>query len=122
MCMGMAIECYLKALYLANGNILHDGKKQKKFGSHDLVRMAKEVGFLVTPDQEKVLKYISMYVRIKGRYPVPITLDDMKMHSADIKPFEKYGIRWNETSYEICNDMIRSLEERIATARAKKHL
>ena len=119
MCMGMAIECYLKAFYLAHGNTLHDGKNQKKFGSHKLVAIAKEVGFPVTLDQVKVLKYLSMYVRIKGRYPIPLILDDMKMHAADITHFEKHGIKWEETSNEICNDIVRSLEKRIAAARAK---
>lgn len=119
MCMGMALECYLKALYLANGNILHNGKEQKTFGSHDLVGMAKDVGFIVTPDQEKVLYYLSMYLLIKGRYPVPLKLHKMKLHPTDITPFETHGIKWDEASYEICNDMVRSLEQCIANTRAK---
>lgn len=119
MCMGMAIECYFKALYLANGNTLHDGKQQERFGAHSLAKMAKIVSFPITEDQEKVLHYLSVYVRVKGRYPVPLTINDMELHSSDKSRLETHAIRWEPKSDYICNDMVRRLETCIAAARAK---
>jgi hypothetical protein len=121
MCAGMAVECYFKAYFVACGNKLHDGKKQKKFGVHALVEMAKHVGFEVDLEQERVLHYLSMWVRVKGRYPVPLKPDDMKIHDADksANPFEEHLLVWNERSDEICVDIFREAELRIDALKKK---
>lgn len=59
MCVGMSIECYFKAYFVATGNRIHDGKRQNKIGSHDLGEMARKVGFSLAPTQERVLHYLS---------------------------------------------------------------
>jgi len=120
MCAGMAIECYLKAYFVADGNLLHDGEKQKTFGAHDLPEMAKAVGFTVTPEQERVLYYLSMWVRIKGRFPVPLKPQDMKIHPDDVAsyPYEEHRLVWDDTSDNVCVEIIREAEARIAKKRA----
>lgn len=122
MCAGMAIECYLKAYFVADGNHLHDGEKQKTFGAHDLPAMAKAVDFVVTPEQERVLYYLSMWVRVKGRFPVPLKPQDMKIHPDDAVsyPYEEYRLVWDETSDDVCMDIIREAEARIVKKRADK--
>ena len=116
MCMGMAIECYFKAYYVASGNVLHDGSKQRTFGSHDLAQMADEVCFAVTPEQKKVLHYLSMWVRVKGRYPVPLRLSDMKIHPSDENdnPFDAHLLVWDDNSDDQCMKLVREAETRIA--------
>ena len=103
MCMGMAIECYFKAYFIASGNVLHDGNNQKTLGRHNLLSMANEVGFTVTEEQKKVLHYLTMFVKVKGRYPVPLKADDMKIHTGDLddNPFEEHLLVWNERSDEV---------------------
>jgi len=113
MCMGMAIECYFKAYFIASGNVLHDGNNQNTLGSHNLRSMAKEVGFTVTEEQEKVLHYLSMFVKVKERYPVPLKADDMKIHPSDRddNPLEEYLLVWNERSDEACMEVVIALED-----------
>ena len=117
--MGMAIECYFKAFYVSAGNVLHDGKKQKTFGAHDLTEMADDVGFVVTPEQRKVLYYLSMWVKVKGRYPVPLRLDDMKIHVSDEagNPFSPHLLVWDDSSDELCMELVCEAENRIAALR-----
>lgn len=122
MCAGMAVECYFKAYFVACGNKLHDGKSQKKFGAHALVGMAKQVGFAVSPEQERILHYLSMWVRVKGRYPVPLKADDMKIHHDDrsANPFDEHLLVWDDRSDEICVDIFREAEQRIDEEMKKK--
>ena len=122
MCAGMAIECYLKALYLAKGNRLHDGRKQKRLGSHNLSRMAKDVGYKASAEQEKVLHYLSMFVRVKGRYPVPLALDDMAVHPDDRTPFDQFALKWEERYDEVCVDIVRNLEKTIKEERHARNV
>ena len=122
MCLGMAIECYLKALYLAKGNLLHDGKKQKKFGAHNLSQMAKDVGFDLVGKQDKVLHYLSMFVRVKGRYPVPLALDDMRVHPEDMTPIDKFSLKWEGDYDRICVEIVRALESTIKEERSAKNV
>ncbi len=120
MCAGMAIECYFKAYFVASGNTLHDGEKQKTFGAHDLPAMAKAVNFSVTPKQERVLYYLSMWVRIKGRFPAPLKPQDMKIHPDDVHtyPYQEHRLVWDETSDDVCMEIIHEAEARIAQKRA----
>ena len=120
MCMGMAIECYFKAYFIASGNVLHDGKKQEKFGAHNLPEMAKEVQFAVTAEQEKILYYLSMWVRVKGRYPVPLKPDDMKIHPDDIiaNPWTEHLLVWDDKSDDLCMEIVRAAESRISSAKS----
>lgn len=122
MCAGMAIECYLKALYLARGNLLHDGKRQKRFGAHNLSKMAKDVGFDLVGKQDKVLHYLSMFVRVKGRYPVPLALDDMAVHPDDMTPIDRFSLKWDENYDQICVEIVRALESAIKVARSAKNV
>ena len=119
MCAGMAIECYFKAYFVACGNEIHDGKSQQKLGAHDLPAMAKRVGFTVTPEQERVLHYLSMWVRVKGRYPVPLKLEDMLIHpdDTDAYPFTEHMLAWDDDSDDICMEIVREAETLIEKVR-----
>lgn len=118
MCSGMAIECYFKAYFVACGNEIHDGKSQKKLGSHDLAAMAKCVGFAVTTEQERVLHYLSMWVRVKGCYPVPLKPEDMSIHpdDKDAYPSSEHMLVWDDRSDDVCMEIVREAESRINVA------
>ena len=118
MCMGMALECYLKAYYVSRGGILHDGKRFKTLGGHRLVDIAKAVGFAVTPEQERVLHYLSMWVHTKGRYPVPLNPEAMAVHPADSKGPDQFFLHWDERSEDVCMELVKLAEARIAEGRA----
>jgi hypothetical protein len=118
MCMGMAIEGYLKAFYVASGNKIHDGKKQARLNKgHDLTILANDVNFQITPAQQKVLYYLSGYISIKGRYPTPIKLENMKLHNNDLNAHEEFGLRWDPEFDDVCNELIKLLETQIDKVR-----
>lgn len=119
MCAGMAIECYFKAYFVACGKEIHDGKLQQKLGSHDLAAMAKRVGFPVTPEQVRVLHYLSMWVRVKGRYPVPLKPEDMLIHpdDKDVHPFTERMLVWDDRSDDVCMEIVREAETLIEKVR-----
>lgn len=119
MCAGMAIECYFKAYYVACGNKLHDGTSFTKLGAHDLPQMADRVAYSVTPEQRRVLHYLSMWVKVKGRYPVPVKPDDIKIHPSDAEanPFTLHLLEWNDRSEDVTMEIIREAEARIASKR-----
>lgn len=119
MCIGMAIECYFKAYYVACGNSIHDGKKQKTFGAHNLSTMALNVGFQISDEQKRVLHYLSMWVRVKGRYPVPLKAEDMEIFPEDAAkfPFTKHMLAWDQRSDEVCMELIQEMETQIAAKR-----
>ncbi len=66
-----ALECYLKALFIAKGNkIIEDGNFIGP-GHHDLEKLAKNLGILEKFSSEEVVTIKSLtWYGIKGRYPV----------------------------------------------------
>lgn len=85
MLLGYAIECALKGLWVKGGKtIAKDGKllRIRGVGNHQvgqLARKVQEVIELRIEDVElDVLDRISAFVRFAGRYPIPITAEEMK--------------------------------------------
>jgi hypothetical protein len=74
--------------------------------------MAKRVNFKVTPEQERVLHYLSMWVRVKGRYPVPLKPEDMLIHPNDTStyPFTEHMLVWDDRSDDVCMEIVREAE------------
>jgi hypothetical protein len=73
---GMAVECLLKAVWLAKGNELVDGGKflgvPGALKTHDLTKIASAVAFVVTREEHDLLLRLSAFSEYGGRYPIPI--------------------------------------------------
>jgi len=92
-----AMECYLKALYLAQGRTL--GRKGNldlpgELKKHRLVGMAKAVGIGATGEEELMLDQLGKYVE-RGRYPV------MQTHWAKLSPRNSDGTRRRTTVWSL---------------------
>ncbi len=74
MLQGFAIECLLKGSYVAKGNtVAADGKykiESIQRENHDLVEVAKGVGFALSDDEAAALVKLSLFARSLGRYPI----------------------------------------------------
>lgn len=73
MLLGYAIESFLKAIWVKNGNILaKDGKFEDtlKCKAHDLVAIAKTVQINFDTKEEDILKRLSWVITAIGRYPI----------------------------------------------------
>jgi hypothetical protein len=75
MLQGFAVECLLKAVWLAKGNLLVFNGKFKPIPGvktqHDLHELARTVGVSITAEEFSVLKRLSVYITTVGRYPIP---------------------------------------------------
>jgi hypothetical protein len=81
MLLAYAVECGLKALWLRKGNQLIVGGKYRRVKGaqdHNLVQLAKVVGFTVSQTDEIVLKRLTRFALFAGRYPVSKTPNDME--------------------------------------------
>jgi hypothetical protein len=103
MILGYAVECGLKALWLKQGNELITGGKYrgvKGAQDHNLVQLAKVVGFSLTPKEEPVLNRLTKFARFAGRYPVAKTPNEMEpdaLTQADSGFFSKQDFRTAES-------------------------
>ncbi len=87
MLLGYAIECALKGLWVKDGHkIATGGRYVGVTGAkdHDLMQLAKAVGFSLTVAETDVLRRLSKFVRFAGRYPVAKTADEMRPHDVPI--------------------------------------
>jgi hypothetical protein len=85
MLMGYAIECALKARWLRNGNrLVVSGRFQNVPGvkHHDLLQLARVVGYAATPAERNVLGRLSKFALFAGRYPVATRMEMMLPHQA----------------------------------------
>lgn len=70
---GYAIELLLKCWYLKqNKRIYVGGKFMLKARSHNLVQLAKELGYPLDPKFNNMLSRLSKFIQWAGRYPVPL--------------------------------------------------
>ncbi len=93
MLLGYAIECALKCLWIKHGNkIVKAGKFVGVPGAgagHDLVRLAKIVGFPANAREADVLMRLAKFIRFAGRYPIAKVPADMAPREvADIGPVD----------------------------------
>lgn len=121
MLVGMSIECYLKAYYVASGHKITRNKKSNKLethGAHNLKAMAQKFNFQTSAKERSVLHYLSMYIRVKGRYPVPLQLKDMKIEDeTPEKGLGDYVLIWESDYDDICIQMVTRLENEIKNLR-----
>jgi hypothetical protein len=84
MLLGYAFECGLKGLWVQKGNrIVADGRLQRiaNVGDHELLQLANAVGIAeIEPTMEELdaLNRLTPFIRFAGRYPIPITPEEMK--------------------------------------------
>lgn len=80
MLVGYAIECGLKGVWVARGNpLVRDGRYAGLTGAadHDLVALARTVGFATNTRETAVLRRLTKFIRFAGRYPVAKKPDEM---------------------------------------------
>lgn len=75
---GLAVENLLKGLAVKNGHqFFKEGRFQKLPGKeHDLVQLAAAVKFTLSESEKDVLKRLSYFALVVGRYPIPKRWDD----------------------------------------------
>ncbi len=80
MLLGYAVECALKGLWVRRGNTIVQGGKYTKIPNardHDLLGLARTVGFHANAKESDVLKRLSNFASFAGRYPIAKTPDAM---------------------------------------------
>ena len=86
MLIGYAIECALKGLWIKKGNtIVRRGRYVRVPGArdHDLVQLARQVGFSASNLEADVLGGMSKFATFAGRYPIAKTPDAMQPNQLD---------------------------------------
>jgi hypothetical protein len=81
MLLGYAIECAMKCYWVKRGNkMVRNGKFVGVSGAgaeHNLVQLAKLVGFTPTQREADVLTRLAKFIRFAGRYPIAKNPEDM---------------------------------------------
>jgi len=103
MLLGYAIECAMKGYWVKRGNnMVQNGKFIGVPGAgaeHNLVQLAKIVGFTPTQREADVLTRLVKFIRFAGRYPIAKNPEDMApreidgLGRVDIGFFSKAGFR-----------------------------
>jgi len=87
MLLGYALECGMKCYWVKCGNkIVQNGKFVGVRGAgaeHNLVQLAKVVGFTPTQREADVLTRLAKFIRFAGRYPIAKNPDDMAPREID---------------------------------------
>ena len=87
MLLGYAIECAMKCYWVRRGNkIVKNGKFIGVPGAgadHNLVQLAKIVGFTPNPRESAVLTRLAKFIRFAGRYPIAKLPQDMAPREID---------------------------------------
>jgi hypothetical protein len=119
---GCAVECLLKALYVAAGNVLaRDGDYIRPPGvaDHDLIRLAQAAGFLMSAAERSLLKLLSYWIK-QGRYPLMANWAQRPSFSRDEKAL---AVNWDAECEELWSRLLerfgqegRRLRERLAVA------
>jgi hypothetical protein len=120
MLQGFAIECLLKGSWVAKGNtVAEDGKYKIEMinrENHDLVAVAKGVGFLLSPEEEAALGKLSLFARSLGRYPIAKKWQEQKLTK------NEHGIdtvlEWTNEEHALAEGVLARLTAEIETALA----
>lgn len=75
MLLGMGIEAQVKAMLVEQRPELvheHRARVKPEFATHDLVGLLCQCDVDLSPEQERVLDTVTLFVRWAGRYPVPL--------------------------------------------------
>lgn len=115
MLQAFAIECMLKCYWLLQGNkVAKDGEykiETIKRENHDLVAIAKSVGFSFVESESAALAKLSEFGRSFGRYPIAKRWQNQKLKK------DKYGIdagpNWEENDHQVTESVISRLKAEI---------
>lgn len=118
MLQGFAIECLLKGSHVAKGNVVAEDGEYKiesiRRENHDLVEVAKGVGFPLSVDEEAALAKLSLFARSLGRYPIMKKWQDQRLtkneHGIEA------GLSWNESERELAEAVLARLTAEIDAA------
>lgn len=87
MLLGYAIECAMKCCWVKRGsNMVHNGKfigVPRAGAEHNLVQLAKVVGFAPTQREADVLNRLAKFIRFAGRYPIAKNPEEMAPRHID---------------------------------------
>jgi hypothetical protein len=89
MLFGLAIECYLKGIYVKQGNKLAENGKLVKIpetNMHDLLGIANKVNISFSKAEKDILNHLKKNVLYAGRYPIP------KNYTQNKSKYSKGGI------------------------------
>jgi hypothetical protein len=106
----MAVECLLKAYWLARGGVLvKEGKYHaipRAGKHHDLRQLADATGFKVDVQERDLLQRLSEFSRYGGRYPVP-TKAKALMLQPRASGGESASLTWcTPSDYQLLDDLI----------------
>ncbi len=74
---GFAIENLMKGLLIQKQSPVNE-KGRFELDTHDLLKLAKDVGLLLTEDEHRFLEKLGEFLMWTGRYPVPLTSEPMR--------------------------------------------
>lgn len=105
---GFAMENWLKALWVAKGNALYVKGDMVKLGlpAHDLVKLAKHVGFELAANERDALAMLSEIMVGVGRYPMRVK-----------ERFERPNAGWSNVDEDHLNAMRKRLRTEVRRLR-----
>lgn len=109
---GMAIECLLKAVWVARGQALVENGEYKripKAQDHDLQQLAAALGLRLSDLESDVLLRLSTFIRHGGRYPIPKRATELLL-VASPRGGRTATTTWTTPQdYDICEGIVRQL-------------
>lgn len=98
-----SIECLLKAVYLkTGGKLIQEKKLIPKWGSHNLVQFAHDVGIKLSDDETGILKELTIVATSIGRYPIAKKIEETPME-----------VNWLDNKMPVMINIIKMLSEAI---------
>ena len=85
---GLAFENVIKALIVKKeGAMIDQGRLAKQWPRHHkLVDLASRAGIGLTPAQRDLLARLTAFVEWSGRYPIPLSRDEMPLKQKGVSP------------------------------------
>ena len=113
MLFGLAIECYLKGIYVRQGNKLAENGKLVKIpetNMHDLLGIANKVKISFSETEKKILNNLKKNVLYAGRYPISKNYkQNIRKYSKDELPLVD-DIIGSPAELELINKIITKLQ------------
>ena len=117
MLQGFAIEAFLKAYWITEGNTVSQNGEYKiptiKRDAHDLPLIAAGVGFKLSAREREVLARLSLFVSSYGRYPITkkCRQNPMKKNKQGIL----HRFSWDNKDHKTAEAVIKRLRKKTAT-------
>lgn len=108
-----AFENIIKCILIHEGSdyYVNNGELNDKLKKHDLMKLFKEANILdkFTKDEKDLLKRLSIFAVIWGRYPIPLTWRDYKNALYDKKENYKNRSSFKQQDFKTIDDIIEKL-------------